>query len=67
MNGQSTSLLSFKLKKLMAIASTGVDVSENIRVLLETDRILRAERHEAMVQEPMRLLITHAMADAARL
>jgi hypothetical protein len=63
----TTSLLAFRLKKLMAAAAGGVDVSDKVRLLMEADRILRAERFEAVVQEPMRLLITHAMADSARL
>lgn len=67
MNGQSTSLLAYRLKKLMAAAAGGADVADNMRMLLEADRMLRAERHETVVQEPMRLLITNGLADSAGL
>jgi hypothetical protein len=63
----TSSLLAYKLKKLMAAAAGGAEVSDNVRALLEADRELRAERMSAVVQEPMRLLITHGLADSARL
>lgn len=67
MNGQTSSLLAYKLKKLMAAAADGVDVADNVRALLEADRNLRAERMADVVQEPLRLLNAHGMADSAGL
>jgi hypothetical protein len=64
---QTSSLLAYKLKKLMAAAADGTDVANDVRALLECDRNLRAERMADVVQEPLRLLNTHGLADSAGL
>lgn len=55
MNPQINSLLARRLKKLIASAADGADVSDSVRALMETDRNLRAERMSEQ-QEPIRLL-----------
>jgi hypothetical protein len=67
MNAQIPSLLAHRLKKLMAAAAGGAEVGDRVRQLVEADRNLRAERFNAVVQEPMRLLITHGLADSTGL
>jgi hypothetical protein len=67
MNPQVNSLLAHRLKKLVALTADGVDVADNVRALLESDRNLRAERMSGVVQEPMRLLNTNGLADSAGL
>lgn len=53
MNGQPASLVAYKLKKLMAQAADGIDVSEAVRSLLECERHLRAEQ-SARIDEQLR-------------
>lgn len=46
MEGQPTSLLAHRLKKLANAASQGADISDAVRELLLTERMLRSEQSD---------------------
>lgn len=44
MEGQATSLLAHRLKKLANAAAQGTDISESVKELLMRERVLRSEQ-----------------------
>lgn len=52
MNGQATSIIAFKLKKLMVEAAKGGDVSEAVKSLLAGEREIAADKSEHISTRP---------------
>jgi len=52
MNGQATSILAFKLKKLMLEADKGADVSEAVKDLLAGERKMAGNNSEHISAPP---------------
>lgn len=44
MDSQPATMISYRLKKLMARAADGIDVADDVRTILELERNLRSER-----------------------
>lgn len=64
MNGQASSLLAFKLKKLMVEADKGIDVSEAVRNLLSGERKLAGDNAERLTTKAQILAATFARLHA---